>query len=382
MREGMRRRLDEVCEVEYGTRVVRKRNGGSIYPVYGGGGATFQIDEFNREDRLVIARFGMSEECTRFVAGKFFLNDSGLTVSPRNGVLVQRYLDYQMLFLNDDIFGLGKGAAQKNLDVPAFRGLPLVVPTQIAEQQRLVNILDKAFQGIATAKANAERNLKNARGLFESHIEFIFSQRGDGWVEKPLSELCEIKHGFAFRSEFFTSNGDYTLLTPGNFRESGGYRDRGEKQKYYKGKIPAGFVLAEGDLLVAMTEQAAGLLGSPVLIPETGRFLHNQRLGLVTKKPGVTWMNEFFFHVFNTNAVRKAIHDGATGVKVHHTSPTKIGEVAVAFPTSLSEQERIVSALAAIKTETQRLEAINLRKLDALEALKLSLLNQAFRGAL
>ena len=59
------------------------------------------------------------------------------------------------------------------------------------------------------------------------------------------------------------------LLTPGNFYESGGYRDRGEKQKYYYGEIPRDYVLEKGDMLVAMTEQAAGLLGSPILIPES-----------------------------------------------------------------------------------------------------------------
>jgi type I restriction enzyme S subunit len=83
------------------------------------------------------------------------------------------------------------------------------------------------------------------------------------------------------------------LLTPGNFYETGGYRDRGEKQKYYTGEIPSGYVLNQGELLVAMTEQAAGLLGSPILVPESGKFLHNQRLGLVTNKLGVAWSNEF-----------------------------------------------------------------------------------------
>ena len=134
--------LDEVCHVEYGTRVVQKRDGGKGYPVYGGGGATFEMDRFNRENRLVIARFGMSEECTRFVAGKFFLNDSGLTVSPKNGVMLQRFLDYQMLALNDNIYALGKGTAQKNLDVPVFRTVPLFVPNDIHEQQRIVCLLD------------------------------------------------------------------------------------------------------------------------------------------------------------------------------------------------------------------------------------------------
>jgi type I restriction enzyme, S subunit len=140
MSTGNKMALDEVCNVEYGTRVVQKRNGGSVYPVYGGGGATFKMDEFNREDRLVVARFGMSEECTRFVGDKFFLNDSGLTASPKNGVMLQRFLDYQLLSLNDDIYALGRGTAQKNLDVEAFRALPLLVPSDAKEQRRIVGI--------------------------------------------------------------------------------------------------------------------------------------------------------------------------------------------------------------------------------------------------
>ena len=184
------------------------------------------------------------------------------------------------------------------------------------------------------------------------------------------------------RAQFFTDSGDYVLLTPGNFYESGGYRDRGEKQKYYSGEIPEAFVLSEGDMLVAMTEQAAGLLGSPIIVPESGKFLHNQRLGLVTKKPGVPWINEFFFYVFNTQAVRRAIHVSASGVKVRHTSPTKIGDVVVSFPTSLSEQRAIVSTLDDLKDKTQHLESLYQHKLAAMDELKKSLLHQAFTGQL
>jgi type I restriction enzyme S subunit len=180
----------------------------------------------------------------------------------------------------------------KRVSKDFIESYPIPVPP-LPEQQRIVGILDEAFEGIATAKANAGKNLQNARALFESHLQSVFTQRGKGWEEKSLSELCDIKHGFAFKSEFFVSEGDYVLLTPGNFYETGGYRDRGEKQKYYTGEIPRDYVLREGDLLVAMTEQAAGLLGSPILIPESGKFLHNQRLGLVTKKQGVPWTNDF-----------------------------------------------------------------------------------------
>lgn len=269
----------------------------------------------------------------------------------------------------------------RNLDGNAYKAIIIWFPG-LSEQQRIVGNLYEAFGAITTAKANAEKNLQNARALFESHLQAVFSQRSEGWVERPLATLCDIKHGFAFKSEFFAANGEYVVLTPGNFYESGGYRDRGEKQKYYSGEIPRGYILSEGDLLVAMTEQAAGLLGSPILLPESDKFLHNQRLGLVLKKKGVPWLNEFFFHVFNTEHVRKEIHASASGVKVRHTSPTKIGEVVVSFPTSVAEQRAIVANLNDLAEETQRLESIYHRKLAALDELKKSLLHRAFTGQL
>ena len=250
------------------------------------------------------------------------------------------------------------------------------------EQRRIVDILDEAFEGIATAKANTEKNLQNARELLKSRRKALLSNDGDGWDEAPLGDLCDIKHGYAFEGEFFAQEGDYVLLTPGNYFESGGYRDRGEKQKYFTGSIPSDYILSEGNLLIAMTEQAAGLLGSPLLVPESDRFLHNQRLGLVVGKPGAVWVNDFFFHVFNLACVRAEIHASASGVKVRHTSPSKIRAVRVAFPTTLAVQREVASTLAKLAAECDQLTSIYERKLTVLDELKKSLLHQAFTGAL
>jgi type I restriction enzyme S subunit len=331
-------------------------------------------------EALIIPGEG-AEFLPRHFIGKFDLHQRAYALFDFSKNLDVRFLFYYLTHFKDYFVKVAVGATVKSLRLRHFEQLPVPVPS-LPEQQRIVGILDEAFEGIATAKANAEKNLQNGRAIFESHLQSVFTQRGEGWVEKRLAELCDIKHGFAFKSEFFTDHGEYVVLTPGNFYESGGYRDRGEKQKYYCGEIDGAYVLEKGNLLVAMTEQAAGLLGSPILVPESNRFLHNQRLGLVVKKQGVPWTNEFFFHVFNTREVRKAIHDDASGVKVRHTSPGKIGELLVAFPTSVSEQRKIVSVLAELDEETQRLESICRRKLAALEALKKSLLHQAFAGEL
>ncbi|MCF5857193.1 restriction endonuclease subunit S [Aeromonas veronii] len=298
-----------------------------------------------------------------------------------NEYFVPEFLFYLLLSRKDELIAKAAGNAQPNISQQKIRDT-LVPIVPLPDQQRIVDILDEAFEAIAVARANAEQNRQNARALFESYLQSVFSQRGNGWINKPLSELCDIKHGFAFKSEYFTNEGDYTLLTPGNFFETGGYRDRGDKQKFYSGDIPQGFLLEAGDLLVAMTEQAAGLLGSPIIVPSQGKFLHNQRLGLVSGKPGIPWLNEFFFHVFNTQAVRQAIHESASGAKVRHTSPTKIGAVTVAFPASIEEQKAIVATLDTLTIETQRLESLYQRKIAALDELKQSLLQQAFSGQL
>jgi len=242
-------------------------------------------------------------------------------------------------------------------------------------------VLDEAFAGLATAQAHAEKNLQNARELFDSYLNEVFTKRGDGWVERRLDDLCHIKHGYAFEGQYFSTLGDYVLLTPGNFYESGGYRDRGTKQKYYTGDFPSDYILEKGDLLVAMTEQASGLLGSPILVPESNKFLHNQRLGLLVPKANSPWSNEFFFHAFNLRYVRREIHESATGTKVRHTSPSKIGAVKVCYP-ELKEQRRIADNLDALAAETQRLQKVYEQKLTALAELKKSLLHQAFSGKL
>ena len=129
--------IDDLCNIEYGTRVVKKNEKGTEYPVYGGGGESFRIDKFNRCDRLVIARFGMSLKCTRYVSGKFFLNDSGLTISPKDKNLSQPYLDKLMLNLNNKIFSLGSGSAQKNLRMDKFRLLNISYPS--LKEQKLIS---------------------------------------------------------------------------------------------------------------------------------------------------------------------------------------------------------------------------------------------------
>ncbi|MCF6282461.1 MAG: restriction endonuclease subunit S [Candidatus Polarisedimenticolaceae bacterium] len=273
------------------------------------------------------------------------------------------------------------GSAQGGFNASKLSGL-LLPKLPLPEQKRIVAILDEAFEGIDKAIANTEKNITNARELFESYLNNIFTQKSEEWIETQLENICSIKHGFAFKSKFFAKEGDYVLLTPGSFYESGGYREQRKKTKYYVGEIPEGYILKKGDFLFAMTEQAVGLLGSSLIVPESNCFLHNQRLGLVQVANDIEWNNDFFFHQFNTKRFRAAVQESASGLKVRHTSPKKLGAVSICFPPTKAEQEAVADKLNRLWVETQRIKVVFRQKLMDLAELKQSLLQKAFSGEL
>jgi len=166
------------------------------------------------------------------------------------------------------------------------------------------------------------------------------------WRECKIGDLLQIKHGFAFLGEHFTSAGTHVVLTPGNFLEEGGFKENSDKAKWYSGPIPADYVLNKGDLIVAMTEQAEGLLGSSALIPRSGIYLHNQRLGLVQILDRQQADQHFIYYLFNSLPVRQQIRGSASGTKIRHTAPSRIADVKVRVP-PLPVQQRIAGILSA-----------------------------------
>ena len=136
--------------------------------------------------------------------------------------------------------------------------------------------------------------------IARTHDEF----RGMSWATITLGEYFTIKHGFAFKSQHFGASGEHMVLTPGNFNESGGFRSRPGKDRFYTVEPPDDFVLRPGDLVIAMTEQGEGLLGSSALIPGDGIYLHNQRIGLIENLDEQNLTKEFLYRLFNTRQVR------------------------------------------------------------------------------
>ena len=168
--------------------------------------------------------------------------------------------------------------------------------------------------------------------------EFVASELGEipkGWEVKKLGELFKLKHGFAFKGKHFQlEERDELLLTPGNFQSSGGIKFNWGKQKFYSGDFPNDYILTKGDLVIALTDltQSCEILGAPAIIPDNDyKYLHNQRLGLVTDL-SPQFSNEFIYCTANSRDFRSFIRNSKTGSTVSHTSPTRIYDYKIALP--------------------------------------------------
>lgn len=193
------------------------------------------------------------------------------------------------------------------------------------------------------------------------------------WRNCKLGDLLQIKHGFAFLGEHFASAGTHIVLTPGNFLDEGGFKEKADKAKWYNGPIPDDYVLNKGDLIVAMTEQAEGLLGSSALIPRSGIYLHNQRLGLVQIRDQKQADRRFIYYLFNSKPVRQQIRGSASGTKIRHTAPSRIADVKVSVP-PLPIQQRIADILSAYDELIENSQ----RRINILKAMARALYHEWF----
>ena len=168
----------------------------------------------------------------------------------------------------------------------------------------------------------------------------------DDWREVSLGDLVEIRHGFAFKGEYFCDEQtDYLLVTPGNFAIGGGFQ---EKSKYYNGPIHRDYILKKNDLIVTMTDlsKQGDTLGYSALVPENNRYLHNQRIGLVSVKNDLP-LNECIYWLMRTPEYQKFIVNHASGSTVKHTSPKTILTYPFILPDNQALQD-ITGKLCAI----------------------------------
>lgn len=263
--------------------------------------------------------------------------------------------------------------AYPSLNLPAISGIIIQAPP-LPEQQRIVALLDEAFAGLATAKATAERNLQNARAIFESHLQSVFSERGDEWVEKPLGEVCIVKDG-THDSPKYVAEG-IPFVTQKNIREDG---LSFEKTKFISQPDHDDFYrrsnAAYGDILISMIGANRGM----ACIVNDERTFSIKNVGLVKQNPSIN--QEFLLYFLKSPQAANFVRRASKGGAQEFIGLTELRR----FPCPLlplEHQKELAKTFLSLREETQRLTRLYERKLTALEELKKSLLHQAFNGEL
>jgi len=366
--------LGALCDIRNGS-TPSKGN-----PTFWDGGTIpwFTIDDMREQGREIsstrqkITKSALSETsvkllpedsvllCCTASVGEFAITRIPLTTNQQfNGLVVKNrnQLDPNFLFhyvstLKDELLGLSGKTTIDFIPISRLRDVAVPVPP-LAEQQRIVGLLDEAFEGLATAKANAEKNLQNARALFESHLQSVFTQRGPGWAEKPFEDCIEdVKYTTKIQRKEFLEEGEFPIVSQ-EAEFTNGYWDNAAD--VFKVTRP---IVVFGD-----HTQVLKYIDFDFVLGADG-------VKLLPPKP---FLNPKFFFYALRSAPLKSL-----GYARHYRL---LKELQIGYP-DMNTQVAIAKKLDALTEETQRLARLYERKHAALEALKKSLLHQAFTGEL
>jgi len=294
------------------------------------------------------------------------IHDGWLVLKDKSGLFDQNYLYH---FLGSGVAykqfeSRASGSTVRNLNIDLVKSVEVVLPP-LPEQRRIVAILDEALAAIATATANAKKNLAHAQELFESELNRVFTQRGDGWVEKRLGDICILRNGRAYKKSELLEKGKYRVLRVGNFFTN--------KNWFYSDlELDVTKYCAEGDLLYAWSASFGPRIWND------GKVIYHYHIWRVDPNELVT--KDFLYRWLAWDAEKIKAEHGA-GTTMIHVSKASM-EARVLHLPPISEQKVIIDNFRKLEKETRRLESIYQQKLALLAELKQSLLHKAFSGEL
>nr|WP_315479058.1 restriction endonuclease subunit S [uncultured Rhodoferax sp.] len=306
---------------------------------------------------------------------RFYFKDASVLWLKKTTDVSSEFINWWLkspLFL--DQLDRGNGATVDTLTIQKLQAVTVDLP-QLPEQQRIVTLLDEAFDGIATARANAEQNLQNARALFESHLQTVFSQRGDGWKLKTLEEISTTfgrgKSRHRPRNEPKLYGGKYPFVQTGDIRSADHFITE-YSQTYSEAGLAQSKLWPKGTICITIAANIAetAILGFDACFPDSV-------IGVVPN-PDVA---DIGFVEYLLQSFKARIQSLGKGSAQANINMGTFESERFPFPL-VTEQKQIVEKLDALSEDVQRLESLYQRKLAALDALKKSLLHQAFSGQL
>jgi len=338
-------------------------------------------NRYCNEEDVLLGRYGAS-------VGKVLINKAGaynvaiMKTIPNLKLLNKRYFFFYLLS-NEFQMPLSKVAsrsAQDGFSKDDIFGFQILVPS-LPEQKRIVAILDEAFATIDKAKENTEKNLQNAKDLFQSELNSIFAKKGKDWEEKPLGEITtKIGSGATPRggNASYKSEG-ISLIRSMNVHD-GYFKEKNlafidDKQA----KELSNVTLEENDVLLNIT--GASVARCCVVPKEYLPARVNQHVSIIRPKKEI--MNPLFLNLLLTSRYYKdqLLKTGEQGATRQAITKAQLQSFVIYYPT-LKDQRKIVVNMNTLSAQTQKLESIYQKKLNDLEGLKESILEKAFKGEL
>lgn len=346
------------------------------YSVFGANGIIGQFDQYNHEDaQLLITCRGATCGSVNVSEPYSWINGNAMVVRPKDEYINLDFLTY--LFRGGiDLSEVITGAAQPQITRQSLNSIQIPVPP-LAEQERIVAILDEAFEGLATATAHTQQKLQNAQELFQSTLQSTFQQKGKDWTETTLSDLTESISDGDHSAPPKSSEG-IPFITISNINKSTLEIDFSKTFKVPKSYYDALNTKRRpqtGDVLYTVT----GSFGIPVIVTSDNEFCFQRHIGIL--RPNKNTNSRLLYYLMMSPVVYDQAYQGATGTAQKTVSLTLLRAMRVpSIP--LPEQKSIVKKLDGLSAATRELEALYQSQLTAYTELKQSLLHQAFSGKL
>lgn len=376
--------IEEVCEILDRLRkpITKRDRKPGPYPYYGASGILDQVEGYIFDEPLVLlgedgAKWEAGENSAFPINGKTWVNNHAHVMRPDRERLLDEWLIYYLNFT--DLLEYVSGLTVPKLNQKSLKAIPIPLPP-LSEQRRIVSVLDAAFAGLATATAHNQKNLQNARELFESYADNIFRNGGENWETHSLGNHIDLLSGFAFKSRGYTDSEDSIRLLRGDNIMQGYFRwDKAKRWPIAERDEYKRYELEEGDVVLAMdrTWIQAGVKYAVMKAKDLPCLLVQRVARLRPRTMG----RRFLAHLLGSRLFTEYVLSIQTGLGVPHISGKQIQDFAYQAP-SEKEQVAIGNQLDDLKEQSERLIAQQERKLAALSELKQSLLHRAFRGEL
>ncbi|MEI7727080.1 MAG: restriction endonuclease subunit S [Bacteroidota bacterium] len=356
------------------------RNAGR-YPYYGASGIVDYVSDYLFDDDLLLVSEDGANLLARTypiafsISGKSWVNNHAHILRFKDNVS-QRFVEYYLnsIILDDYVSGM----AQPKLNQKMLNLIPIPYPP-LPEQHRIVAILDEAFAAIAKAKENAEKNLANAREVFESYLQSVIANRDDGWEEYTMEELCQlITCGVAATPKYVDESEGVPFLSAQNVRDGEVVLDKYRCiSKQFHQELTKKNKPAKGDVLYSRVGSKFGEAG--VVEHE---FEFSVYVSLTLIKPKSERLNSYYLkHYLNSPAIKSLAKKSISSSGVPNLNVKDVREFPIICP-SISIQHKIVRHIDILSAETKKLEAIYQQKLEDLDDLKKTILEKAFAGEL